>query len=555
MPSVNELINNLNLDATLIKQGLELLQRPRTVVMSDGQEEILPPQVVIANNRVSRRVTYTSEVGIAKHLRRLLAAECEPLEDLSGIFDPGFTPDAIQLEAVETIASSAVAVLTGGPGTGKTTLLKAILNALQAAGHQVLCMAPTGKAAQRMFEQTGRKSGTIHRTLGGAPGFFTFNQENPLPASAIVLDETSMVDVHLMCAVLEAINTGARVLIVGDVDQLPSIGPGRVLFDLIAAGELPCVRLEKIYRQADESRIPWVARDINNGLVPNDLAGEGTDFRFVEKDDAEAAADLIVKAVSTYLPQQKGFSPNDIQVLAAQKGGRTDGAKALGVEQLNIRLQQELNPALNSESDVFIGAGYSCRRKDRVIHTKNDYKLNVMNGEVGFILDADPHGVDLAKFEGVWTSSMSGRAKSPDEDEDEAPTRSPFAQQMLGKGGKDKHVLVVSYDQGARKIGYTGREARQLHLAYAITVHKSQGSQFPAVIMPIHSVHGYMLTRPLVYTGITRAEKYVLCVGQPSALGKAARNTRGTDRLTRLQQRLRQLDTTANNEYLEGDER
>jgi len=540
-------MENFGLSQELLKDGIDLLQHPRSITTAQGIVE-LGAQVQVSNGRVSLAETFADERGIAENIMRLVQVNNIRPVQVSNIFEPGFTPHEVQLEAVELIGSSTVSVLTGGPGTGKTTLLRAMLYAFKRERLRVICMAPTGKAAQRMAEQTGSAAGTIHRTLGGMPPF-SVNASQPIEADVVVIDETSMVDVSLAYAAISAVRTGARLLIVGDVDQLPSIGPGRVLFDLIVSGVIPCVRLTKIFRQASESRIPWVARDINNGSVPSDLAGEGTDFRFITKEDATAAADLIVAAVSKHIPAQKGYKPHEIQVLAAQKGGRTDAAQALGVEQLNFRLQTAINPAEHNEGDVFIGAGYSCRKGDKVIHTKNNYDLEVMNGEVGFVLDADPQGLDLHSLEGdIWTSSMGAERRRNDDDDDvdsddeDALARRQAALERLGvrSSGSQSHVLVVQY--GGRQVAYTYKEARELQLAYAITVHKSQGSQFKAVVIPVHSAHQYMLTRPLVYTAVTRAEEYVLCVGTSEALAKAARNTRGTDRDTRLQQLLRDAE-------------
>jgi exodeoxyribonuclease V alpha subunit len=540
---ISKMIQNLGLNHDLLTQGIELLKKPRKVTRK-GRTVELGPQIAVDSGRISLRETYNAEVNIARHVRRLMSASLTPLSVPEGVFDPGFTPHPLQLEAIQTVATSAVVVLTGGPGTGKTTIVKGGLRVYRGSGLKVLQCAPTGKAAIRMNEQTEFPAATIHRSLGYQDGSWHHNETNPFEAEAVIADETSMVDVRLMDALLAGVKTGARLLLVGDVDQLPSIGAGRVLHDLILSGELPVVRLTKIFRQAEESRIPYVARDINEGRLPDNLAGSGTDVRFVEQADPSKAAEWIVHYATKVIPEAKGIPATAVQVLAGQK------SKETGVEALNIALQQALNPAADSELDVFIGGGYSARTSDRVIHTQNNYDLEVMNGEMGTVVDADPKGVNMDDHPTARTSEDGDPTEDDASDYDAldydagyfdafAPPEETEKKREL----KKKYVLVIEFNGGSRQVAYNKTEARELLLGYAITIHKSQGSQFPAVVMACHSQHRTMLSRQLVYTGITRAESFVLMVGEEQALAKAARNTRGSERRTQLQTFLKQAVT------------
>jgi exodeoxyribonuclease V alpha subunit len=538
---------NIRLTADQIKTGLATLSKPRTI-RKKGKPVQLPPRVVIEDARIALTETHHAEVQTAKHLRRLLdaVAAAPALEVPADVFGAGFTPDASQREAVELAARSGVIVLTGGPGTGKTTVAKAMLKLFEDAGLSVVCCAPTGKAAQRMKEQTGREAATIHRTIGMIPGSEPRHHAgNPLPCNVLVVDETSMVDATLAATVLAAVPTGARLLIIGDVDQLPSIGAGRVLFDLIASGAVPTVRLTKIHRQASESRIPYVARDLNEGRCP-DLNVTGSDVTHWETAGADEIADRIVRAVTEALPERKGFASADIQVLAAQYDDSGDAPGACGVVGLNIRLQAALNPADNAEGDVFINRRYSCRTSDRVIHIRNNYDLSTMNGEIGRVVAADPRGLLAQDFLDAHWSGKDGDQDGDEDGFDGSDSDVPPGTKLVVRDGEEvivfeePRVIAVKFEDGngGRVVLYTKAEAKELELAYCITVHKSQGSQFKAVVIATPKNHGFMLTRALLYTAVTRAEKFCLMVGQADQVAASARNTRGSVRRTSLQERL-----------------
>lgn len=593
---MKSLREELGLSADQVRIGLALLEKPRTV-RRRGQtfkEESLITRD--EHGRIFLRELYRAERDIATNIRRLQAAELDELTLPEGAFN-GKTPDPSQVEALRTACQSNVVVLTGGPGTGKTTISRAIIASYEAAGLQVVCCAPTGKAAIRMKQQTDRDAATVHNTIGLVPGGEPRHDDGPavyntktgdyirggpIEASAVILDETSMVDVTLMAQLIRAIPTGARLLIVGDVDQLPSIGPGRVLFDLIASQAVPMVRLTKIHRQADVSRIPYVARDINRGQVPADLHKVGTDFTHWEcrqetRDSLQwspeqVAAERIIRSLAdpeASITSRKGIPVTEIQVLSSQYKG------PVGVLELNAQLQERLNPAPNGDhnGDIFVGRGYSIRTSDRVIHTRNNYDLLVMNGEMGYVVASNPDGVELATFEQdgdfsvLWSGKVLSAEDAPrqDDENDGADLSADFGDpwgdadaevdaleatlqkfgglKIIENDAGDRKVVwaeprVVVVDFGDRKVAYTRSEARELELGYAITVHKSQGSQFKAVVMALHASNPRMLTRALLYTAITRAEAFCLTVGCQDQIARAARNTHGSERRTVLQERL-----------------
>lgn len=547
------LFARLGLTQQQLAQGLEILQQPRTV-KKKGETVNLPPVLIQENGRFFRTATHRAEIDIARHIRRIQAADLGTLEIPADVFG-SLVPDDSQRAAVEAVAHSNVVVVTGGPGVGKTTVAKAQIAVYTAAGLQVVGCAPTGKAAVRMKEQTGREAFTVHQLVKLRPGSKPKHHEgNPIQADVVVLDESSMVDVSLAATLFRAIPTGARVLIIGDVDQLPSIGAGRFLFDLIASQTVPVVKLTKIHRQASESRIPYVARDINNGQCPdlNDAnpAVKTSDVRHfevpVKKDedglDEAQGANLVIHAVTTALPQ-KGFRLDDIQVLAPQKAGD------MGVVMLNVRLQKVLNAQPEGAKGVFIGGGsgdikVSAYEGDRVIQTSNNYDLGVMNGEIGKVIAMNLNGLDVNDhLDADWTGKYPKDEENGDGDVDENGDR-PLGGVTVEQDatGEDVYkwttprVLVVDF--GTRKVAYAKDEVGKLHLAYCITIHKSQGSQFPAVVMVTHGAASRYITRPLIYTGITRASHFVLTVGTLEGLAQAARNTRGVERRTMLQDRL-----------------
>ncbi len=386
-----------------------------------------------------------------------------------------------QADAVRVALSSKVSVITGGPGVGKTTIINAILRILSAKGVDLLLCAPTGRAAKRMSEATGFEAKTIHRLLEVDPrtGGFRRGAENPLDCSLLVVDEVSMVDVLLMRALVAAIPDRASLLIVGDVDQLPSVGPGRVLADIIASGAVPVVRLTEVFRQAARSRIVTTAHGINRGNIPDLSRPEGeSDFYFVPAEDPEIAVARIVELVKTRIPKRFGFDPvRDIQVLCPMNRG---GA---GARSLNIELQSVLNPAGERKVQRF---GWTFAPGDKVMQIRNDYDKEVYNGDMGLVAGVDPEGGELtARFEG-------------------------------------------------RDLVYGFGELDALVPAYAATVHKSQGSEYPAVVIPVLTQHYAMLRRNLLYTGVTRGKSLVVLVGQKKAVAIAVRNATGRRRWSKL---------------------
>ena len=391
-----------------------------------------------------------------------------------------------QVAAIRLALMSKVVVMTGGPGVGKTTIVNAILRILSAKGVSLLLCAPTGRAAKRMSEATGLEAKTIHRLLEVDPkgGGFRRGDDNPLDCDLLVLDETSMVDVMLMQALMRAVPDAAALLLVGDIDQLPSVGPGQVLADVIASGAVPVVRLTEVFRQAAQSRIITNAHRINQGLIP-DLTRPGaeSDFYFVQADDPESAVGRIVELVKTRIPRRFGLDPiRDIQVLCPMNRG------GVGARSLNIELQAALNPAGDRKVERF---GWTFAPGDKVMQIENDYDKEVYNGDIGFVTGVDPE-------EGELTASFDGRA--------------------------------VTYGFG---------ELDTLVPAYAATIHKSQGSEYPAVVIPLMTQHYAMLQRNLLYTGVTRGKRLVVLVGQKKAVAIAVRNVSGRRRWSKLSEWLR----------------
>jgi exodeoxyribonuclease V alpha subunit len=376
--------------------------------------------------------------------------------------------------------------MTGGPGVGKTTIVRAIVRILVAKGTSLLLCAPTGRAAKRMTEATGFDAKTIHRLLEVDPrsGGFKRGEDIPLDCDLLVIDEISMVDVMLMQALLRAVPDKAALLIVGDIDQLPSVGPGQVLADVISSGAAPVVRLTEVFRQAAQSRIITNAHRINQGSMP-DLSPPGTesDFYFVQADDPETAVSRIIELVKTRIPKRFGLDPiRDIQVLCPMNRG------GVGARSLNIELQAALNPAGDRKVERF---GWTFAPGDKVMQIENDYDKEVYNGDIGYIDDVDPNAGEVA----------------------------------------------VSFD--GRSVTYGFGELDMLVPAYAATIHKSQGSEYPAVIIPVLSQHYAMLQRNLLYTGVYQGKRLVVLVGQKKAVAIAVRNASGRRRWSKLQDRLR----------------
>lgn len=430
---------------------------------------------------------HRAEQVIAERIRRLASADLPwPAIDadmaLPWIEDKtGLALAESQIEAIRLALASKVLVITGGPGVGKTTIVNSILRILSAKGIDLLLCAPTGRAAKRMSEATGFEARTIHRLLEVDPraGGFKRNGDNPLDCDLLVVDETSMVDVMLMQALMRAVPDEAALLIVGDIDQLPSVGPGQVLADIIESGAVPVVRLTEVFRQAAQSRIITSAHRINRGSIPDLSRPDGdSDFYFVPADDPETAVPRIVEMVKTRIPQRFGHDPvRDIQVLCPMNRG------GVGARSLNVALQAALNPAGERRVERF---GWTFAPGDKVMQIENDYDREVYNGDIGFIDDVDPEAGELV-------ASFDGRA--------------------------------VTYGFG---------ELDALVPAYAATIHKSQGSEYPAVVIPVLTQHYAMLQRNLLYTGVTRGRQLVVLVGQKKAVAIAVRNASGRRRWSKL---------------------
>jgi exodeoxyribonuclease V alpha subunit len=388
-----------------------------------------------------------------------------------------------QIAAIRLALRSKVLVITGGPGVGKTTIVNAILRILVTKGVQLLLCAPTGRAAKRMTEATGFEAKTVHRLLEVDPmtGGFKRGSDHPLACDLLIIDEASMVDVLLMQNLVKAVPDNAALLIVGDIDQLPSVGAGQVLADVIASGAVPVVRLTEVFRQAAQSRIITNAHRINRGSLPDLSKPEGdSDFYFVQADSPEIAVDRIIELVKTRIPQRFGLDPiRDIQVLCPMNRG------GVGARSLNIELQKILNPAGERKVERF---GWTFAPGDKVMQIENDYEKEVYNGDIAYI-----DGIDLEESE-----------------------------------------LIVRFD--GRVVSYGFGELDALVPAYAATIHKSQGSEYPAVVIPILTQHYAMLQRNLLYTGITRGRRLVVLIGQKKAIAIAVNNVSGRRRWSKLKE-------------------
>ena len=434
---------------------------------------------------------HVSEQGIARRLGDLLAHPKQlPLMDRDALLAAasrqlGLTLSRQQVLAVRDSVERKVMVITGGPGTGKTTVIKSIIAIQERIGHRVLLAAPTGRAARRMSDATGREARTIHRLLEFSPkeGRFKKDEQNPLEAETFVIDECSMIDTILMYHLLKAIPMRATLILVGDVDQLPSVGAGNVLKDIIDSHVVPVVRLNEIFRQSRDSMIIVNAHRVNNGLMPI-LTGTGrSDFQFIEMEDPDAAVERLVGLCRERIPRKFGYhSIDDIQVLTPMHKG------TVGALNLNAELQKHLNPS----KDELLRGGKTFKTGDKVMQIKNNYDKDVYNGDIG-------------------------RIKRIDREEQEVYV--------------DFYGKLVSYDLS---------DLDELVLAYATSVHKAQGSEYPAVVMPILMQHYILLQRNLLYTGITRGKKLVVLLGTKKALSIAVGNDRQQMRYTLLKQRLQQ---------------
>ncbi len=459
----------LDVDESLLSMTLDEMIRTEDVKVEDETAIYLPP-------------FYYSEIGTARRLREIYVAPRTISVELEGLeqrISTGLSYDPVQLEAIKTAAQSKILVLTGGPGTGKTTTTLGIIKAFQTAGASILLAAPTGRAAKRLSEATGLEAKTIHRLLEvKPPEGYQRNEENRLEGDVLIVDECSMVDIMLMYALLRAMPDTMTLILVGDVDQLPSVGAGNVLRDVIESGVFPVVRLTKIFRQAASSRIITNAHRINRGLMPDISNGKNTDFFFIEIEEPELAAQEIVTLVKDRLP--RAYKTRDIQVLTPMQRG------VVGAANLNQVLQQAVNP----DSHGIRRGGVEYRLHDKVMQIRNNYDKEVFNGDIGTVIS-----VNLEDRE-----------------------------------------LVIRFDD--REIAYDATELDEVVLAYATTIHKSQGSEYPIVVMPVLMTHFVMLQRNLVYTRVTRAKKILVIVGTKKALAMAVRNVTVDKRNTLLAERL-----------------
>ena len=474
----------------LVKSAIELLDADEAPVRQAISEMLQSEDLIADAEAIYMPPFYYAEVGTANRLNKLL--DCVEgslfniIPDISVISkQTGVEYDEVQAEAIREAVSSKVMVLTGGPGTGKTTTTQGIIAALKAMDLRILLAAPTGRAAKRMSEATGMEAKTIHRLLEYNPkDGYKRNDDNPLEGDALIVDECSMIDLLLMNNLMKAIPAGMRLVLVGDIDQLPSVGAGNVLRDIIDSKRIPVIRLTRIFRQAQESRIVMSAHAINKGVFPDTSNGKNTDFFFIQQEDPEQAVDTIVKLVKERLPNAYKRPTSDIQVLTPMQRG------VVGATNLNMALQTVLNPGQVSLNR----SGYSFRQGDRVMQLRNNYDKEVFNGDLGYI-----ERVDM-----------------------------------------EDRTLFVCFD--GRTVEYDVSELDELTLAYATTIHKSQGSEYPIVVMPVLMTHYVMLQRNLIYTGITRAKKICVLVGTKKALSFAIRNLSVLKRNTKLKERLNALE-------------
>lgn len=471
----------------LIATAKQMLEADEECIRTAMTHAIETEDLILDDTAIYLPPFYYAECGTANRLSTLVHTK-----EVGSIFtarfdlaklqrETGIEYDDVQVEAIRQAIASKVMVLTGGPGTGKTTTTKAIIAALQSAGMRILLAAPTGRAAKRMSEATGMEAKTIHRLLEYNPqDGYKRNDENPLEGDALIVDECSMIDIILMNNLTKALPTTMRLVLVGDIDQLPSVGAGNVLRDIIDSGVIPVVRLTRIFRQAQSSRIVMSAHAINRGCFPDISNGQHTDFFFMKQEEPEKVAETIVSLVRDRLPKAYRQPTANIQVLTPMQRG------VVGAANLNMALQQ----ALNHNTAALARGGYTFKEGDRVMQLRNNYDKDVYNGDLGYVRSVD----------------------------------------------MEERTLTVDFDN--QLVEYEASELDELTLAYATTIHKSQGSEYPIVVMPVLMTHYVMLQRNLIYTGITRAKKICVLVGQTKALAYAIHNMKVLKRNTRLKERL-----------------
>jgi exodeoxyribonuclease V alpha subunit len=480
----------------LIEEAEKLLESPAALAeqavsaLAEMEQVILEPLPASGEQAVFLKPLHAAESGVAARIKALLVQPPLPLEiDLDRALDWFEKQEKIELarqqkQAIRAGLTRKVLVITGGPGTGKTTLVRGIVKILEKKGQKVLLAAPTGRAAKRLSEATGGEATTLHRLLEFNPQTRSFdrNREHPLSCDLLIVDEASMLDTVLAHSVLRAVPDHGRLIFVGDVDQLPSVGPGRILADLIRSEAVEVVRLTEIFRQAERSLIVVNAHKVNQGVMPilESVDSQG-DFFFIERKEPEEIVETVAQLVSKRIPGRFGLDPVErIQVLTPMNRG------PLGRDNLNIVLRDLLNP----EGPMVTRGGHSLRVGDKVMQVRNNYDLEVFNGDIGRVT-----GID--EVDQIVTVTIDGRE--------------------------------VAYDYGS---------IDELTLAYACSIHKSQGSEYPCVVIPLHTTHYVMLQRNLLYTALTRAKRLAILVGEERALRIAIGNRRVRPRFTRLAERL-----------------
>ena len=487
--TLNQLANEGHCYATrdmLLKTGTELLETDEEKLDKALDEMLLLDDVVTDGEAIYLPPFYYAEVGTAKRLHTIATGTsvlqieeknlAERIEQATGM-----TYDGLQLQAIAAAVKSKVFLLTGGPGTGKTTTTLGIIRAFQEANAKIVLAAPTGRAAKRLSEATGLEAKTIHRLLEvKPPEGYQRNEKNPLEGDVLIVDECSMIDLLLIYNLLKAIPEQMTLIMVGDVDQLPSVGAGNVLRDMIESDSFPVVRLTRIFRQAQASRIIMNAHRINAGKMPDLSNGKATDFFFMERSEPEQVVQTVSELVKTRLPRSYRTKPGEIQVLTPMQRGET------GAANLNQVLQEAVNPG----TDGLRRGGYLFRVRDKVMQIRNNYDKEVFNGDIGVV-----ESVDL-----------------------------------------EDRTLDVSFDD--RTVRYDVTELDELVLAYATTIHKSQGSEYPIVVMPVLMSHYVMLQRNLIYTGVTRAKKALILVGTKKAISYAVHHVTVESRNTKLKERI-----------------
>ena len=486
------------MEQQLVEAAKKLLEAEEDPIKQAMSEMIASEDLIREEEAIYLPPFYFSEKGTAGRLLSLMGTQTSSLFDgnldIAAIQNTsGIVYDDVQVDAIRCAVDSKVMVLTGGPGTGKTTTTQGIIAAFRTAGLSILLAAPTGRASKRMSEATGMEAKTIHRMLEYNPqDGYKRNEENPLDGDVLIVDECSMIDIILMYNLMKAIPDHMRLVLVGDIDQLPSVGAGNVLRDIIDSERIPVIRLTRIFRQAQSSRIVMSAHAINHGKYPDTSNGRNTDFFFINEEDPEKAADSIVDLVRNRLPKAYGQPLSNIQVLTPMQ------RSVIGAGNLNVMLQQ----ALNSSTLSISRGGTNYKLGDRVMQIRNNYDKNVFNGDIGTI-----ENVNL-----------------------------------------EDRTITINFDDNI--VEYEHSELDEVVLAYATTIHKAQGSEYPIVVIPVMMTHFVMLQRNLIYTGITRAKKICVLIGQPKALGYAVRNLTVSKRNTKLKERLRGELSSANTHHI-----